>query len=416
MDSQHLYNQYLPLYLLCLGLLLCVYLLIQPSIVTLDYNEEANRLSFYEFDAKSNNSSKQKISTIKWIDYLLSKSPSLSGKRKYYPTPWLFNSHLQTYYTSVMSYEGVKINYERQLLPMEDGGQVALDWYPSQIKGDSKEIKSIVVFLHGLTGSSREGYIRETVNTLTTKDKSLWVVVLNNRGCGDSELLTPRLFNGGDTRDLKHVLSYIQDLHPSSKKWAIGYSLGSNILVKYLGEAGKTTPLSAAVSISNPCDLVHCSSNFSTLYFQRTFYNPVLGSGLIRLFNKHKHALGENFIEREWVGCRHYDRDVTSKMNGFKTVNDYYRWASSDQYITRIKIPLLMFTSTDDPISPAVAIPYQECKYNPYVLLATTDSGGHIGWWTGVFSLEYWFTEVVHEYLSALKQVYDKEVPDKFVV
>lgn len=279
-------NPYISYYLPILGLLWLTYVLFKPSPMVLHFNEAANELSFSELDPDKNYSSKKKISNVRWIDYLVSKSPSLAGSRKFYPTPWLFNSHLQTYYTSAMSYKGNMIQYERELLPMDDGGQVALDWYPSRIKGELDEVKSILVVLHGLTGSSREGYIRETVKTLTDKDSELCVVVINNRGCGDSEVLTPRLYNGGDTRDLKDVLAYVQGLHPSSKKWAMGFSLGSNIVVKYLGEAGDTTPLSAAVSISNPCDLVHCSSNFSTLFLQRTVYNPNLGAGLIRLFKK----------------------------------------------------------------------------------------------------------------------------------
>lgn len=56
----------------------------------------------------------------------------------------------------------------------------------------------------------------------------------------------------------------VQRRYPSSELLAAGWSLGGNILVRYLGEEGHNCPISAAASLCNPLDLV--SNPFNLLH------------------------------------------------------------------------------------------------------------------------------------------------------
>lgn len=386
----------------------------KPSKITLVYNENINNLNFLNhpyYKQVDENIDTKNLSSVKWLDFIKKKCPSLSEKKSFYPTPWLRNGHFSTFYTSIVSHKGKKLEYKRELLPLTDGGQVALDWYPDlPSKKDSQ--KNTVVILHGLTGNSQEGYCRASVNRLV-KNEKFRVAVFNFRGCGGVKALTPRLYNGGDTRDFREAVEHIHSLSPSTRLFALGFSLGANLLVKYLGEEKENCLFSGAISIANPFDLLDCSNIFLTKFMQRKFYDSTLASGLVNLFSKHS-ILEGHYTSRKWKGVRGFDRDVVRKLGGFQTVNDYYRWASSDQFVLDIRVPLLILNAADDPISQNLAIPYQECKNNPYILLVTTEDGGHIGWWEGLRP-RHWFPSLIQEYFLALSEALELKIHDEFL-
>lgn len=105
---------------------------------------------------------------------------------------------------------------------------------------------------------------------------------------------------------------------------------------------------------------------------------------------------------------REFDDLVTRPMGGYDTVNDYYRDASSSVKIKKVRVPLLCFNAMDDPISPAESIPYDEIKINPYVVLATTQHGGHLGWFEGNWSPTRWIVKPLTEYIVAMFEAHDK--------
>lgn len=79
----------------------------------------------------------------------------------------------------------------RDILTLNDGGEVAVDWrYP---KSDVSQNLITVVILTGLTGDSQAEYVRETVNELY--DKGYCCVVFNYRGRGGVKLKVKRKFN-----------------------------------------------------------------------------------------------------------------------------------------------------------------------------------------------------------------------------
>lgn len=108
-------------------------------------------------------------------------------------------------------------------------------------------------------------------------------------------------------------------------------------------------------------------------------------SNLRNLYNKHKDRLVKDPRIREDADSRmvtayDFDREITSKIFGYKTVGSYYRHASSIDRLLDVRIPLLVLHAKDDPIACDEAAPYDECEANPWTFMAATNGGGHIGW------------------------------------
>ncbi|KAG1467360.1 hypothetical protein G6F56_004458 [Rhizopus delemar] len=293
-----------------------------------------------------------------------------------------------------------------ELLDTPDGGSIALDW----TNPTTQEQVPTLVVLHGLTGGSHESYIRSLLQVLIQPPFQYRAVVLNSRGCANSEIKTPQMYNGAYTDDLRLALVHIQNkLGAHVPLVAIGFSLGSNILVKYLGEEGDKTPFKAAVSVANPFDFRGSMDRLEASYFGKTIYSPAMATNLK---NVHMNVLEKGGkIDKEQVmsarTIREFDDACTRRMFGYSTVNNYYRDASSCRFIEHVRVPLLCLNAIDDPIAHADCIPYDEIKCNPNVVLATTDQGGHIGWFEHVTRPTRWCVKPLAEFIVAMFQAYD---------
>ncbi|RUP36175.1 LOW QUALITY PROTEIN: hypothetical protein BC936DRAFT_138482 [Jimgerdemannia flammicorona] len=382
------------------------------------------------------------------IEYVKETCPDLAGEHaQFVPTPWLFNGHLQTAYASAFnkSQTGSEVMYERKLIDTPDGGQIALDWTPILTQKPFDDTPTLVV-LHGLTGGSHESYVRGLLEIVTRSPYNFRAVVVNFRGCAESKLVTPQLYSGAYTDDLRIALRYIRSEIPNAKLMAIGFSLGSNVLVKYLGEEGDRTPFIAGISVGNPFDflwwvtqgdtdtsilyvLVHRGGswyhweldnlmvhyiqlNISSILLDRTWvgknvYSHSMCNSLKASFARHADMLLSNpELDSTSIAAartlREFDTAVTRVVFGYDTVNDYYRDASSSRFITRVRVPLLCLNAVDDPIAAGECIPYDECRFNPNVLLATTSQGGHLGWFEGLVDPKRWCIKPLSQFIAAM--------------
>lgn len=141
-----------------------------------------------------------------------------------------------------------------ELLTTPDGGTVSVDWAPS-VKTMPADDTPTLVLLHGLTGGSHESYIRALVETMT-KDHGYRCVVFNARACANTELTSAQLYCGSWTDDLRMVVKHIRKTLPESKLMSVGFSLGANILMNYMGEEGDQCEFLGAMSVGNPFDLM----------------------------------------------------------------------------------------------------------------------------------------------------------------
>ncbi|RCV07553.1 hypothetical protein SETIT_1G253800v2 [Setaria italica] len=315
------------------------------------------------------------------------------------------NRHVETIFAAfTRSLPAVKLR--RECLRAPDDGAVALDW----VCGDDRTLPRdapVLILLPGLTGGSDDTYVRHML--MRARSKGWRVVVFNSRGCADSPVTTPQFYSASFTGDLRQVIDLVLGRYPQSNVYAVGWSLGANILVRYLGEETDKCPLSGAVSLCNPFNLVIADEDFHKGF--NNVYDRALANALRTIFKKH--ALLFEDMEGEYdipkaanaKTVRDFDEGLTRVSFGFKSVDDYYSNSSSSDSIKNVCIPLLCIQADNDPIAPSRGIPREDIKANPNCLLIVTPKGGHLGWVAGdeaPFGCP-WTDPIVMEYLEYLQ-------------
>ncbi|XP_047076523.1 embryogenesis-associated protein EMB8-like isoform X1 [Lolium rigidum] len=333
-----------------------------------------------------------------------SKCRSLHAR--YLVTPWLASPHLQTLFLGIG--RPPSFTYNRQLYTVRDGGTVALDWFLASDLEDADGIISqdastpLVVVVPGLTSDSDSAYVKHLVHSMARKGWN--VVVSNHRGLGGVSITSDCLYNGGWTDDVREIINYLHHKYPEAPIFCVGTSIGANILVKYLGEEGENTPVAGAASICNPWDLVVGDRFISRKLVQR-IYDRALSFGLKGYAKLHQPVLARL---ANWEGIkksrsiREFDHHATCIVAKYETVDTYYRRCSSASYVGTVSVPLLCVSALDDPLCTREAIPWDECRANKKIILATTPNGGHLAFFEGLTARRLWWVRAVSEFLSAL--------------
>ncbi|KAF9602283.1 hypothetical protein IFM89_026400 [Coptis chinensis] len=302
----------------------------------------------------------------------------------YNPFPIIcWNRHLETIFASFYrSLPGVKLR--RECLRTADDGSVSLDW----VVGDDSALPAespVLILLPGLTGGSGDTYVQ---HMLVRARSNKWrVVVFNSRGCGNSPVTTCQFYSASFTEDLREVVNHVKSRFPSSNLYAIGWSLGANILVRYLGEESDNCSLRGAVSLCNPFNLVIADEDFHKGF--NNIYDKALARSLAKIFKRHAllfEGIGGEYniqLAANAKSVRDFDEGITRVSFGFKSVDDYYYNSSSSKSIKDVRIPLLCVQAANDPIAPARGIPHDDIKDNPNCVLVVTPKGGHLGWVAG---------------------------------
>ena len=184
---------------------------------------------------------------------------------------------------------------------------------------------------------------------------------------------------------------------------ALGFSLGGNVLLKFLGETGDEY-LDAAAVVSVPYDLSAGADSLEsdvmariyTMYFMRSLIEKMRAKQQILSASIDFESLSEN------LSIRDFDEIVTSKLHGFANAADYYERSSSSQYISSITTPSLLIHSEDDPFLPPSKIPKLEIKKNQNLRLLLTQKGGHVGFIEGSHpgNFVFWAEEQASRFLK----------------
>jgi predicted alpha/beta-fold hydrolase len=309
------------------------------------------------------------------------------------PAWWLPSSHMQTIWPSIFrfSIKGLPLTRERFELPDHDFLDV--DWVNKEGTGP------IVLILHGFEGSIESHYAK---GMLQAAYKQGWRgAFMHFRGCSGEPNRLPRGYHSGDTHDVSFIVNRLLDREPDVSLAAIGYSLGGNVLLKWLGETGRQNPLKAAVAISVPFDL-HSASKRIQRGFSRFYQWYLLKCARARLLEKllamdapiNLTSLAEAQTIRE------FDHHYTVPMHGFANVDEYYTITSCGRYLRAIKVPTLILHAKDDPFMSEDVIPNED-EVSPCVQLEITQKGGHVGFVTGKFPWKprYWLEERVPAFL-----------------
>ncbi|KAJ2899493.1 hypothetical protein IWW38_000957 [Coemansia aciculifera] len=344
------------------------------------------------------------------LDIVNAECPSLakgSTTARFVPTMALPTADLQTCFSSVCERFGRQsiVEYERELITTSDGGTIGLDWSPpfAQIPADERPI---VLLSPGLSGGSQETYVQATVKRLTSEPYNFRTVVVNFRGCAGVKVTTPILYNGGLTSDYGFAVDHVHSRFPSSKLIGIGYSLGANLVTKYVGEQGTRCPLHAAVSVCNSYDLAASSDALETPTFRNQYiYTPAMLLGLMKLYRRHRKMIETGPVELDVdainriASIRQFDDLITAKLFGYTSATDYYRQNSCAQFMPAISIPFLAISAMDDPVCPEAIIPRETFRANPHLILALTKYGGHLGYREDLSSP--WFVRPIAEFCAA---------------
>ncbi len=306
------------------------------------------------------------------------------------PAWWLPGPHLQTLFPHLFRKRNLP-TLRRERIELADGDFLDMDW--SENRGGP-----LVLLLHGLEGSIRSHYATGLISSL--RGCGLQVVLLNFRGCSGEPNRLARSYHSGDTGDLDQVLRRFQAQVPQRLLYAVGVSLGGNVLLKWLGENQDQSRIQKAVAISVPFEL-----NTAALRLEQWF-SRVYQAYLLRKLRRSTRSKAQRMalpIDVSGLSLiksfREFDDRVTAPLHGFDGVDDYYRRSSSRPFLKNIKTPTLILHARDDPFMTPSAIP-QEDELGPGVQLEVSESGGHVGFVGGSLPWKphYWADRRICDY------------------
>jgi predicted alpha/beta-fold hydrolase len=313
---------------------------------------------------------------------------------------WLKNAHLQTLYPALFRKISAPL-LRRERLTTPDGDFIDLDWC-----GEGDE--PLIILLHGLTGSSQSVYIKGLQHVLLANN--FRSVTLNFRGCSGEPNNSARCYHSGETGDIDFLYQTLRQREPNTEFAAIGFSLGGNVLLKWLGEQKNSVKLFAAIAVSVPLVLSICSTRLDR-GFSRVYRKNLLRELKAYIIDKHRHLekigqkrdaekiknLGDLSTIKSFL---EYDEQVVATLHGFKNAHDLYTRSSSRQFLKMITVPTLIIQALDDPFMTKDVLPTLN-ELSACVQLEITTTGGHVGFVTGrnPFSPEYWLERRIPEFL-----------------
>lgn len=326
---------------------------------------------------------------------------SFSLSRAFSPAWWARNPHVQTLAGKYLRPEpSLPVTRERWDTP--DGDFLDLDFMPD--RGGPR-----VLVLHGLEGHSRRRYVLNTLVAL--RDAGMDGVALNFRHCSGEPNRQARSYHSGETGDLGFVLSRLREMDSDRPLGVLGFSLGGNVLLKYLGERGDgQAPVAApgplpdaAVAISVPYDLAAGADLLARSFMGRAYTRYFLTSLLSKVRQKEELLADRVSLPDVYAArtLRAFDDALTAPLNGFRDAAHYYEESSSDRYLEKIRTPTLALHAVDDPFLPRRCIPREPLERNPALHAVLPDRGGHVGFISpGPWPRRFWAEEVSADFLA----------------
>lgn len=315
-------------------------------------------------------------------------------KKSTYITPIIFrNAHLQTVYPSY--FRKVKgVIYRRERVDMPDNDFIDIDW--SETGSDN-----LVILSHGLEGDSTRPYMLGMIKAFNRRN---WDgVSFNFRGCSGEMNRTVRFYHGGTTEDLDMVIYHIIKKYHYKRIALVGFSLGGNLTLKYVGEKGNDIipQIHSAAAVSVPCDL-----RASAMKLARGTSRIYMKHLLKKLHEKIKSKMALMPGEINDAGFKkiktfeHFDGRYIAPVYGFRDAFDYWKQCSSKQFIKYITIPTLIINAKDDPFLDNDCFPVNEARNSKSVYLEIPLHGGHVGFNSMGKREEYWHESRVSRFIA----------------
>lgn len=315
-----------------------------------------------------------------------------------YNPPILFkNTHINTVYKTL--FFNNEVSYIRKRITTPDDDFLDLDF--SKVGSDT-----LVIALHGLEGSSQSKYILSVINHLN--NHKIDCVAFNFRGCSGEDNKQIYSYHSGKTDDLELVINYILENYSYKNIILLGYSMGGNITLKYIGESKNLTKnIKGAVTLSVPCDLEGASyelAKWNNYMYMNRFLKTLKEKSLLKLkkfpncqINPQDILNAENFED--------FDNVVTAPLGNFKNAYDYWHRCSSKPFIQSISIPTLLINALDDSFLSRSCYPFEEAKNHHFFNFETPQYGGHVGFNTSYFGDDLLWSE--NRILAYIKHIID---------
>ena len=311
------------------------------------------------------------------------------------PAYGLSNRHLQTLLPNVV-FRRPNVELQRERIELPDGDFIDADW-------TTGKHGPIVIVLHGLEGSIKSRYAARIMYDIHAMG---WRGLLPHfRGCSGEPNRLSIGYHSGYTSDLEYLSNILKSREPDTLLAVVGFSLGGNVILKWLGESPYADRIVTAVAVSVPFDLADASRVIETGISQ-IYKWSLLGRMRHSTLRKFRQVTPPfKFPEIKRIRTfREFDDKLTAPLHGFMDADDYYNKCSSRHYLKNIRIPTLILHAKDDPFMSTASIPI-ESELSGSVRLELSNKGGHVGFVGGtLFRPQLWLGQRIcqhlHEYLG----------------
>ncbi|XP_059191329.1 monoacylglycerol lipase ABHD2-like [Centropristis striata] len=356
--------------------------------------------------------------------YLLKTCPLLTSE---YVPPllWGKSGHLQTaLYGKMGRISTPSPCGVRKFLPMADGATATFDLF--EARGDHSSGDDVtMVICPGIGNHSEKNYIRTFVDH--SQRQGYRCAVLNHLGAlPDLELTAPRMFTYGCTWEYGAMVNHVRRAFPHTLLVAVGFSLGGNIVCKFLGENWENQEnVVCCVTVCQGYSALRAQETFLQWDQCRRLYNFFLADNMKKLILNHRSSLlslnssniGDGDLSRLYAATSlmQIDDSIMRKFHGYSSLKEYYEKESCVQFIHKVSVPLLLVNSSDDPLihQSLLDIPRTLAEKMPNVMFVLTQHGGHLGFFEGAMLVPQpltWMDKVVTEYTDAICH-WEKKLP-----
>jgi len=281
--------------------------------------------------------------------------------------------------------------YRRERITTPDDDFLDLDWL-------QKDSDKLVIISHGLEGSSDRAYVKGMAKAL--HDNGFDIAAWNFRGCSGEINRQLRFYHSGATEDLHTVIEHVLSLGKYRSLFLVGFSLGGNLTLKYLGEREVDKHIAKAVVFSVPMDLQTSCEKISqpaNVIYSRRFVRSLKKK--IRMKALQHDTLDTSRL-RHIKTLTQFDDCYTAPLHGFRNAHEYYEQCSAVRFVHHIKTPTLIINTRNDPFLSAECFPAASLKGHPYVRLEVLSRGGHVGFTQFNKNGLYWSEQRALEFLS----------------
>ncbi|MEO0446182.1 MAG: alpha/beta fold hydrolase [Verrucomicrobiota bacterium] len=303
----------------------------------------------------------------------------------------LFSGHVQTL-APVFLRRVPLVTRRRERIVTPDGDFLDLDW-------SDTDSDRVVVLSHGLEGSSRSSAVQAMARAFVRRG---WeVVAWSCRGCSGEPNRLPRAYHSGSSDDLRLIVDHVLEASPFHTLGLVGFSLGGNMTLKYLGEEGGAVDprIRGGVAFSVPCDLASSSIRLAA-WENRIYMKHFLRSLRAKVREKAVRFPGTLDLTgiEQMRSFEEFDDRFTAPLHGFRDARDYWEKASSRPFLSQISIPALLVNARDDPFLTEACFPEKEARESDTFFLELPRSGGHVGFLS--WGREYWSERRAVEFLG----------------